>query len=69
MDVRLSVASTTVGIPEHAANQGQSEAAAGSGPDDVHPGTPMDLSRSTVYHPRNSVIGRDSMGVHPGTAL
>lgn len=70
MDVRLSVASTTVGMPEpiHTHNQGQS-AAAGPDPDDVHPGTPVDLSRSTVYYPRNSMVGRDSMGVHPGTAL
>lgn len=59
MDVRLSVASTTVGVPEN--NQ-----AAAADPDDVHPGTPVDLSRSTVYYPRSTV---DQNAVHPGAAL
>ncbi|KAK3401567.1 hypothetical protein B0T20DRAFT_402042 [Sordaria brevicollis] len=71
MDVRLSVASTTVGMPEPVHTQATPAAAAGPDPaDDVHPGTPVDLSRVSVFYSRNSVVaGRDSMGVHPGTAL
>ncbi|KAK1773561.1 hypothetical protein QBC45DRAFT_339601 [Copromyces sp. CBS 386.78] len=62
MDVRLSVASTTVGTPEH-----NDEASAAADPDDVHPGTPMDLSRTTVYYPRSTV--NQNVVVPPGTAL
>lgn len=70
MDVRLSVASTTVGTPEHH-NDNQQAAGSGNGlpdadVDDVHPGTPVDLSRMTVRYPRSTV---DQNVVHPGTAL
>ncbi|KAK3343102.1 hypothetical protein B0H65DRAFT_240318 [Neurospora tetraspora] len=61
MDVRLSMASTTVGTPEE-------NDQAGNGPeaDDVHPGMPIDLSRTSVFHPRSTV---DQNVSRPGTAL
>ena len=65
MDVRLSVASTTVGTPEH-------EDQAGHWPqmDGMHPGSPVDPSRATVYYPRHTVDQSvDHNGVRPGTAL
>ncbi|KAJ4401751.1 hypothetical protein N0V85_005449 [Neurospora sp. IMI 360204] len=61
MDVRLSMASTMVGTPE-----GNDQAGNGPEADDVHPGMPIDLSRTSVFHPR-STVDQNVMG--PGTAL
>lgn len=65
MDVRLSVASTTVGTSEHEDQAGHWPEA-----DGTHPGSPVDPSRATVYHARHTVDQSvDHNGVRPGTAL